>query len=394
MGNTPSHQPRSYMRRAIDLAKRAEGFTTPNPMVGCVLVRDDRIVGEGFHAKPGTAHAEAAALRAAGPEAHGATAYVTLEPCNHFGSSPPCADALIKAGIAKVLFAIADPNPIAAGGADALRTAGIEIEQGLCAREATHLNRHWLHHLKTSQPYVTARFAVNFDDKIDRRAEQQKWITSPEATAYRHGLRQTNDGIIVGVQTIIADDPSLTARPEMPAGRPAPVHPLRIVLDSTGRIPLTAKILRATTQGRTLIVTTNKITPLKRTALEKRNAQVLILPADQTGRPALGALLSWLGAHDITSVMIEGGDTVLENFFATGLVNEAWAVFSPRLLSAEGQPIIDQLGTNNLAGHHQFYETAITPCGPDFLFTAKLRHPNKTTAMARTPQITRKRKTR
>ena len=344
MGETHSDKERQYMRRAIDLARRAAGYTSPNPMVGCVLVKDSRIVGEGFHAKPGTAHAETAALRAAGSEAAGATAYVTLEPCSHFGKTPPCADALVKAGVAKVVYAVSDPNPLAAGGAATLHQAGIVTEQGLCEDEARHLIRHWLHHLGAKRPHVTAKFAASLDGKIATRTGSSKWITNDMARLRGHDLRQECDAIIIGIETVIADDPSLTARGTLPAGRKDAAHPLRVVLDSTGRMPLDAKMLRSTTPGSTLIATTQKMPALKRQALENRNADVLVLPADGKGRPCPEALLTELGQRDVLSVMIEGGSAVLGSFFDAQLVDEVWAFIAPVIIGGTGPSPIGGTG--------------------------------------------------
>lgn len=362
----------AYMQRAIELARRAEGYTSPNPMVGCVLVKDGRIVGEGFHAKAGTPHAEAVALRAAGAEAKGATAYVTLEPCNHYGRNPPCAEALIKAQVAEVYYAVADPNPLAKGGAQTLADAGITVHQGLCEKEARHLIRYWLHGLKTGRPYVTAKFAASLDGKTATNTGESKWITSEEARLRGHDLRQSSDAIIVGVETIIADDPSLTARPARKAGRRDASHPLRVILDSTGRTPVDAKILRATTQGNTLIATTKKMPGMKKSAYEKRNADVLVLPEDTNGQPHIAALLPALYKKDILSVMVEGGSTTLGSFFDAGLVDEVWAFLAPCLIGGTGRSAIGGNGITALADRHQLHNMDVTQCGPDMLLRGQI----------------------
>lgn len=339
--------PQLFMQRAIDLARRAEGQTTPNPMVGCVLVRDGRIVGEGFHARPGGAHAEVAALRDAGDAAQGATAYVTLEPCNHTGRTGPCAGALIAAGVAEVFYAVADPNPLAAGGAEALRTAGIRAESGLCAAEGEALIRPWLHRQRTGRPFFTAKYAASLDGRIATGSGDSKWISSEAARMRGHDLRQAADAIIVGVDTVLADDPALTARAELRPGQQAE-HPLRIILDSSGRTPPEAKVLRSTTPGRTLIITTPSLSALRRRAYEARGAEILTLPAAH-GRVDLAALPAALAERGLVHVMIEGGAKVLGGFFDTGLVDEVWAFIAPVILGGSGPAPVAGHGVETVA---------------------------------------------
>ncbi|MCI5043881.1 MAG: bifunctional diaminohydroxyphosphoribosylaminopyrimidine deaminase/5-amino-6-(5-phosphoribosylamino)uracil reductase RibD [Aquisalinus sp.] len=348
-----------YMMRAIDLAKRAEGYTSPNPMVGCVLVKGDRIIGEGFHARPGTPHAEANALRVAGEQAQGATAYVTLEPCNHYGSNPPCTEGLIKAGVSEVVYAVSDPNPIAAGGDNKLTDAGIKVRSGLCTSEAADLNRFWLHHIRQRKPYVVAKFASSLDGKIATRTGDSKWVTSEAARMRGHDLRQACDAIIVGVDTIIADNPSLTARGKLPAGHRQAAHPLRVVLDSSGRIPLEAQIFRSTTPGKTLVATTATMPALKEQALRGRGVDVLRLKADIAGRPDLSALLSALHERDVLSCMIEGGGKVLGSFFDAGLVDEVWAFMAPVIIGGDAAVPVAGIGAENLSDAFRLQNTEI-----------------------------------
>ena len=348
MGAVMGSDDRSYMMRAIALAERAVGYTAPNPMVGCVIVKDGRIVGEGFHARPGAAHAEPVALRAAGAEAKGATCYVTLEPCNHTGRTGPCTEALIEAGVARVVYAVADPNPLAAGGADRLDAAGISVEAGLCEAEARHLARFWLHAQATGTPYVIAKYAATLDGRIATRTGESKWITSEAARIRAHDLRQACDAIIVGAETVLKDDPSLTARPHLPAGRRDAAHPLRIILDSKGRVPVDARVFRSTTPGKAMVVTTDAMPMLKQKALANRNVELLKLRADETGRPDLTALMATLGARGLLSVMVEGGGTVLGRFFDLGLVDEVWAFIAPVVLGG-GRAAIAGTGAARMA---------------------------------------------
>ncbi len=356
-----------YMMRAIELARRAEGFTSPNPMVGCVLVKDGRIIGEGYHARPGAAHAEAAALRVAGNKARGATAYATLEPCNHFGSNPPCTEGLISAGVAEVVYAVADPNPVAAGGAARLLEAGISVREGVCGVEAENLIRFWLHRIRTKSPYVVAKFAASIDGKIATRTGDSKWITSDEARLRGHDLRQACDAIIVGVDTIIADDPALTARPDLPAGRRDAAHPVRVILDSGGRIPMGAAVLHSTTPGQTLIATTEAMPAMTEQALKDGGAEVLRLPGDDQDYPSLAALLEALAERGFISCMIEGGSKVLGSFFDQNLVNEVWAFLAPMVIGGSGPGPVGGLGPDNLAAAFRLQNPALEQLGDSIL---------------------------
>src|SRR5262245_4107174 len=260
MTDTATHV--TYMRRAFALARQAEGRTSPNPMVGAVIVRDGRIVGEGYHHRAGERHAEAEALGDAGDSARGAAMYVTLEPCAHYGRTPPCADAIIAAGVAKVYYAVSDPNPRVNGNAHAqLEAAGVVVHRGPCEDEARELNRPFFKHVMTGRPFVTAKFAMSLDGKIATSAGDSRWISNEAARRRGHELRNVTDAILVGVGTVLADDPRLTTRlsPLSPQNVEGPAdvrHPLRIVADSRGRAPLTAGIFDPALPGKTALATT------------------------------------------------------------------------------------------------------------------------------------------
>ena len=248
------------MRRAVELAERGRGHVEPNPLVGAVIVRDGQIVGEGWHKKFGQAHAEVNAFTSAGEAARGATLYVTLEPCCHHGKTPPCTDAVIRAGIARVVAALQDPFPQVAGqGAALLRAAGIPIEFGVCAKEARRQNAPYLKLLATGRPYVHAKWAMSLDGKIATRTGDSQWISNETSRRRVHELRGRMDGILVGIGTALADDPLLTARP------PGPRTACRVILDSKGRLPITSQLVRTAAQVPTLIVTVlqdaNRIAP-------------------------------------------------------------------------------------------------------------------------------------
>ncbi|MEL6364973.1 MAG: bifunctional diaminohydroxyphosphoribosylaminopyrimidine deaminase/5-amino-6-(5-phosphoribosylamino)uracil reductase RibD [Pseudomonadota bacterium] len=358
---------RRYMMRAIELARRAEGFTSPNPMVGCVVVKDGAIVGEGFHARPGGDHAEVAALKAAGDAAHGALVYVTLEPCSHFGRTPPCTDALLAAGVSEVVYAVADPNPEAAGGASRLEAEGVKTRSGVCEAEAKALNRFWLHRLASPRPYVVAKFAASLDGRIATRTGQSRWITGEAARARGHDLRQACDAIVVGANTVIADDPTLTARPERDLGGLAARHPLRVVLDSKGRAPIEAKVFDATGDAKTLVAATD-LTPASRQArLADRGVETCILPRDDAGRPRLPALLGELAARDVLSLIIEGGPETLGAFFDQGLVDEVWAFISPRIIGGPAPGAITGRGFATLGDARTLADVETERLGEDIL---------------------------
>ncbi|MEM8987482.1 MAG: bifunctional diaminohydroxyphosphoribosylaminopyrimidine deaminase/5-amino-6-(5-phosphoribosylamino)uracil reductase RibD [Pseudomonadota bacterium] len=342
--------PDTYMRRAIALAKRAEGYTSPNPMVGCVIVKDGAIVGEGWHAYPGGPHAEVEALAQAGAAARGATAYVTLEPCNHTGRTPPCTKALIASKIAEVVYAVADPNPAAAGGHATLEAAGIKTSGGFLAHEAEDMNRFWLTRVTKSRPHIVVKFAASLDGKIATRTGDSQWITGPGSRARAHDLRHAADAILVGVDTVLADDPALTARPKSLALGAAPAHPLRVVLDSTGRTPTTARLVSGDLPGDKLIVTTDKAPARFDEAMAAHGVEVLRLPADASGRVDLKALLTALADRDIVCLMVEGGANILGAFFDAKLVDEVWAFLAPVII---GGP-----------------KTAVAGAGPDALADA------------------------
>ncbi|MBB4660038.1 diaminohydroxyphosphoribosylaminopyrimidine deaminase/5-amino-6-(5-phosphoribosylamino)uracil reductase [Parvularcula dongshanensis] len=347
------------MCRAIALAERAAGRTSPNPLVGCVLAKGGRIVGEGWHEGPGLPHAEVMALRAAGEAARGATAYVTLEPCDHTGRTGPCSLALIEAGVAEVVYAVADPNPLAAGGAMRLRAAGIPARQGPCEAQARALVRPWLHSLSSPLPYVTAKFAGTLDGRIATRTGESKWITGPAARARAHTLRQRSDAVIVGVGTVLADDPGLDPRPE--GVDPAPC--LKVVLDTPLRTPPTARLLK--TPGAALIACGPEPDPSRRAALEAAGAEILPLPLE-AGRPSLPALLKALRARDCLSVMVEGGAGVLGTFFDRGLVDEVWAFIAPVILTG-GRPAIDGHGPSSMDDVLRLDAVETEALGPDVL---------------------------
>lgn len=317
-----------WMRIALQAAARGVGHVEPNPPVGCVLVRDDRLLVVGRHRRFGGDHAEVDALKQAGSSAAGATAYVTLEPCRHFGKTPPCTRALIEAKVARVVVALTDPFPeVAGGGMRELREAGIVVETGVLEREATSLLAPYLKRLRTGRPWVHAKWAATWDGRIASPSRDSKWITSEASRARVHELRGRMDAIVVGIGTVLADDPQLTVRP------PGPRTPVRIVLDSTLRTPTGSALARTARETPTLIACGPTHSAANRQALESLGVEVVALEAP-SGVERVEALLNELGRRGMTNVFVEGGASTLGAFFDAGEIDEIHAFFAPKLIGS------------------------------------------------------------
>jgi diaminohydroxyphosphoribosylaminopyrimidine deaminase/5-amino-6-(5-phosphoribosylamino)uracil reductase len=339
------------MRRAVELAARGLGGTSPNPVVGCVVLDVlGRTVGEGFHAVAGGPHAEVAALAAAGERARGGTAVVTLEPCNHTGRTGPCAGALIAAGVARVVIAVDDPDPVAAGGAATLRAAGVRVETGVRRAEAEAGNIAWLTAVRRRRPYLIWKYAATLDGRSAAADGSSRWITSPQARADVHRLRGTVDAIIAGVGTVLADDPQLTVR--SPDGVPVPRQPLRVVVDTHGRTPPAARV--RDDAAPTWIAT---------------GAQV---GAAADGRVDLAALLAALYARDVRTALLEGGPRLAGGFLAAGLVDRVVGYLAPKLLG-DGSAALVGAGVPTIAEAIALDPTDLTRVGPDLRLTATVR---------------------
>jgi len=336
---------RTWMRRAIALAWRACGRVAPNPAVGAVIVRDGVVVGEGCTKPPGGPHAEIVALREAGERARGATLYVTLEPCTHYGRTPPCVEAILRAGIARVVIGVRDPYPEVDGrGIAALRAAGLAVEVGVEAEAAAEVIAGYLKRLRTGLPEVTLKYAMTLDGRLATRTGHSRWITGPEARRYVHQLRDRHDAILVGVETVLQDDPELTTRLDpADAGDDGPHHPLRVVLDSRARTPLSARLLARTIPGQTLIVTTELAPPERLAALREAGAEVVVVPS-RCGTVDLASSLQALAERGVNSVLVEGGGRVLGAFFDAGFVDRVVAFVAPLLVGGRQAPV-------PLAGH-------------------------------------------
>ncbi|MFI7634710.1 bifunctional diaminohydroxyphosphoribosylaminopyrimidine deaminase/5-amino-6-(5-phosphoribosylamino)uracil reductase RibD [Nonomuraea sp. NPDC049400] len=377
-----------HMARAVELAARGHGTTSPNPVVGCVVLdASGQVAGEGFHAYAGGPHAEVVALAQTGERARGGTAYVTLEPCDHTGRTGPCSRALLAAGVARVVIAVADPNPKAAGGAARLRSQGVSVTTGVLAAEASLVNEEWLTYARLGRSHLTWKFAATLDGRSAAADGTSKWITSPEARADVHRLRAASDAIVAGIGTVLADDPHLTARP--PGGgaavRPAASAggqdaggqgagggardgrkaggpgPLRVVVDTRARTPQSARVLDDSAP--TLVaVAEDTDTDLK--------ADLLRLPRHENGLD-LDALLRELAAREIVSVFLEGGPTLAGEFLGRGLVDRVVAYVAPALLGS-GRAALGTAGVSTIGEVHRLTFDEISPIGPDIRLIARL----------------------
>ena len=314
-----------YMERALSLARQALGRVSPNPAVGAVLVCDGVIVGEGFTQPPGSDHAEIVALKHAGAKARGSTLYVTLEPCCHFGRTPPCSRALIAAGIAEVHLAMLDPNPLVCGrGRVELEQAGMKTVTGEHEAEAREINEVYIKYITSGFPFVIAKFAMSLDGKIATASGDSRWISGGVARSYVHELRKNVDAIIVGVNTVLADDPELTARSD--SGEASGCQPLRIIADAQGRTPASARVLSV--PGCTLLAVDENLDQIRAWALEQAGAELIRLPCRE-GLVDLKALFKLLGQRQVTSVLAEGGGQLLGSLFDQGLVDKVVVFIAP-----------------------------------------------------------------
>lgn len=325
-----------YMARALNLARLSEGSTSPNPMVGAVVVKNGEIIGEGYHKQYGGPHAEVFALKEAGEEAPGSDIYVTLEPCSHYGKTPPCAQKVINSGIKRAVIAMVDPNPEVAGrGIEMLREAGIDVEVGLFKTEAQTLNESFLKYIKSDYPFVYLKKAQTLDGYIASKSGDSKWITNSEARMEGHKLRHRADAIMVGIGTVLADNPSLTARLEEREGS----DPLRIILDPLLKIPLTAKIINQKSEADTLIISANKFPPAraanvlkkKKKLLKKEKVQIMSFETGADNYFDLREILKSLHNREISSILVEGGAKLSHTFLKEDLVDKFYYFIAPKI---------------------------------------------------------------
>ncbi|UCE41930.1 MAG: bifunctional diaminohydroxyphosphoribosylaminopyrimidine deaminase/5-amino-6-(5-phosphoribosylamino)uracil reductase RibD [Candidatus Aminicenantes bacterium] len=324
-----------FLEMAYGLAEKAKGWSSPNPYVGAVIVKKGTIVGTGYHKKPGNPHAEVIALQKAGSQARNATAYITLEPCVHWGRTPPCVDSLIQDGIKRVVVSALDPNPLVhKKGIQKMRQAGIQVSFGLLEEKNTHLNEIYNKYIRQKMPFVTAKVAASLDGKVATKTHDSKWITSKQTRRYSHLLRGEHMAIMVGINTLFNDDPRLTIR-----------HPLwrnkqliRVIVDSRLRFPLEATLLKTRSKGRILAFTCQSQTSRKALELSKRGVEIISVRSNRSGRLDLNKILAWLGQNEISSVMVEGGALLLTNLFENNLIDKIFVTFSTKLIGGEKAP--------------------------------------------------------
>ncbi len=369
----PDHE---YMKTAIDLAERARGFTSPNPLVGALVVKKGSIVGRGWHRGPGLAHAEVEAIDDAGDEAKGADIYVTLEPCNHHGRTPPCTKKIIEAGINRVVVATEDPNPYVSGGGIAfLRDHGVQVDVGVCKDEAETLIEDFIWYVKNNRhPFVVLKCASTLDGRLATAIGDSRWITGPASRRYVHELRQACDGIMVGSGTLMADNPSLTVRLDTGEKK----DPRRIILDSSLSINPDAGVFTVDSNSDTIIAASAGASSHKKNLLEKMGATVLAVPErEYPGKGKmldLDNLVEQLGSMDIMSVLIEGGASVIGSALSSGIVNKVCFFIAPKILGGDdGVPVCRGKGPEKMKDALSLKRLSITRFEDDILFQGYLK---------------------
>ena len=355
-----------FMRAALSLARRVLGTVWPNPAVGCVLVKDGEVVGRGWTQPGGRPHGETEALARAGALAQGATAYISLEPCAHHGKTPPCADALIAAGIARAVVAIEDPDPRVAGrGLERLRTAGIKVETGIGAKEATEINAGFFKRIAEGRPLVTLKLASTLDGRIATASGESQWITGEAARDRAHLLRATHDAVMVGVGTVVADNPELTCRlPGLEAR-----SPVRIVIDGSLRTPLTVKLIAHAKQVPTWIVHRHGADAARCQALRDCGVELIEVPVSESVEMDLTVAFAELGRRGLTRVLVEGGAGLAGELMEEGLVDRLAWFHAPMLIGGDGLPAIAAFGVEKLGMAPKFKRLSLETIGNDVLET-------------------------
>lgn len=355
----------AFMREALEAARRGLGRTSPNPAVGAVVVQGGRIVGRGHHARAGGPHAEVVALREAGEAARGADLFTTLEPCDHFGRTPPCSRAILDAGVRRVFVGSRDPNPLVHGrGVARLRRSGVEVVGGVLEAECDRLNASWFTFITTGRPHVTLKAAVTLDGRIATRTGDARWVTGPEARAWVHRLRDRVDAVLVGAGTARADDPALTTR--LPGGRGR--DPIRVVLDTDLRLPARLRLFTERSPAPTLVA---------HAAARRRRLGGAELVACRRGPGGvdLGDLLAKLAARGVTHLLVEGGAAVHGRFLDEGLVDEVAILVAPKLLGGDGIPLLGRPGPARMAEALRLADVAVERLGDDVLVTGRVPRP-------------------
>lgn len=359
-----------WMRRALELAERGRGRTSPNPMVGALLVKEGRVVGEGFHERAGGPHAEVNALQAAGREAAGADLYVTLEPCVHYGRTPPCVEAVLEARVARAVVGMLDVNPIVEGeGVRRLREEGIPVEVGLLEEECHRLNEAYLTWMLERRPFVILKAAASLDGKIATYRGESRWISCEESRRRVHALRNEVDAVMVGAGTAVRDNPELTVRLVEGEGQ----NPMRVVVDSSLRLPLDARLLVERPEIRTIVATTEKAPLERRRAVEEMGREVLLLP-EREGRVDLQSLMKKLAEMDVVSLLLEGGGELNASMVEDGLVDRVLIILAPIFVGGrEAHTVLDGLGVSSIQEAWGLEEVQVHKLGSDLHVEGRLK---------------------
>lgn len=363
-----------YMGLALDEARKGLGRTSPNPCVGAVVVKAGRIISRGYHKKAGTPHAEVHALRSAGAEAKGATMYVTLEPCNHTGKTPPCSHAIVEGGVARVVVGMEDPNPLVDGtGIEYLEAHGVEVSTGVMRQECIEINRPFIKHITTSLPLVAMKAGISLDGKITYQKGYSGWLTGPESSQYSHGLRNTYDAILVGIETVLIDDPVLTTRlaDSEAGGR----DPLRIILDTHLRTPLHSKLVNQESVAPTWIFCSHSVNQDKVKQLHSKGLRVVCLDENSSGRLELLDVLTFLGKESITSVLVEGGSAIHGAMLKENLVDRVHLFYAPLFVGDQGVTLLQGLSSTSQKDAISLQGLQVKQLGNDVLLEGEVHYP-------------------
>ncbi len=356
----------SFMKEALRLAAKGAGRTSPNPMVGAVIARGNRIVGRGYHREFGGRHAEIDAIERATGNLRGTTFYITLEPCSHFGKTPPCVDRILEAGPSRVVVGSADPNPLVSGkGIRLLRRHGVEVSTGVLEKQCRALNEVFFKYMSTGCPFVTVKYAQTLDGRIATRSGRSRWISSPPSLRFAHRLRSLHDAVLVGAGTVVQDDPELTCR--LVKGR----NPRRVIIDSALRIPLSSKVLLGQDRAKTTIFTTAGARRRKLKTLGERGVDVRMVKGDAGGRVDLRELLETLGREGVSSVLVEGGSDVITSFLGAGLADRLVVITAPKVLG-KGIEAVGDLGIDDLDRAVRFEIRKTMRSGDDIVIDARV----------------------
>jgi len=362
-----------YMEQALSLARIAMGHVSPNPAVGAVIVRDGKVVGQGYTQPPGGMHAEIMALKQADDKAKRAVMYVTLEPCVHYGRTAPCTEAIIAAGITDIYIATLDDNPLVKGkGVDKLQEAGLRVYVGQYEEEARHINESYFKYITTGLPFITVKYAMSVDGKLATRSGDSKWISNDDSRNFSHNVRYVSDAIMVGVNTVLIDDPHLTARSGHGHGGTFKNQPVRVIVDDAGRTPLSANIFKE--PGKTIVFLGRKAKESEKSAFaEAKDAELVEMPAEG-GLVDLHRLLEYLAERGITSVLVEGGSILLGSMFDLGLVDKVMAFISPIIIGGSGAKTpVAGFGADKVLGAIKLERVSVATFGDDTLITGYVK---------------------